>query len=262
MEPLVMIITGASSGIGAETARRMARDGLRLTLAARRIDRLQGVAKEVEQLGGEALVVQTDVTRNEDLQHMIDATLEKWGRVDILLNNAGVGQGKPLADKTEAEIRADVAVDLIAVIESTRLMVPIMLRQGGGHIINLSSLSGLISVPGSSIYCGSKFGVVGFSDALRRELRGNGVYISIFCPGYTPSEIDSALKAHVDRRPDAPYFPGLMPTSYVANQIARLAYHPRRMTVLPRSWRVLPILAYLFPWLADVVIPAIVPKEK
>jgi short-subunit dehydrogenase len=254
MDKLVMIITGASSGIGAETARRMARDGLHLTLAARRAERLQGVAKEVEQLGGEALVVQTDVTRDEDLQRMFDATLERWGRVDVLLNNAGVGRGKPLADKTEAEIRADVNVNLIGVIESSRLVLPIMLRQGAGHIINLSSLSGLVASPGATIYCAAKFGVVGFSDALRRELRGSGVHVSMFCPGYTPSEIDPNLKAHVEGRPDAPYFPGLMPTSYVADQIARLVYHPRRMTVIPVSWRILPIMAYMFPGLADVLL--------
>jgi short-subunit dehydrogenase len=260
MDKQVMIITGASSGIGAETARRMARDGLRLTLAARRAERLQGVAKEVEQLGGEALIVQTDVTRDEDLQRMFDATLERWGRVDVLLNNAGVGQGKPLVEKTEAEIRANINVNLIGVIESSRLVLPIMLRQGAGHIINLSSLSGLVASPGVTIYCATKFGVVGFSDALRRELHGSGVHVSMFCPGFTPSEIDPVLQAHVEGRPDAPYVPGLMPTSYVADQIARLVYHPRRLTIIPRSWGYLSTIAYLFPKLADVLIKLFWPK--
>jgi short-subunit dehydrogenase len=262
MDKLVMIITGASSGIGAETARRMARDGVRLTLAARRLDRLQAVAQEVEQLGGEALVVQTDVTQDADLQHMIDATLERWGRVDVLLNNAGVGEGGPLAEKKEQDVRQAIAINLIGVIESTRLMLPVMLRQKSGHIINLSSLSGLVASPGVPIYCATKFGVVGFSDALRRDLRGTGVHVSLFCPGFTPSEIDEGLKAHVDGLPDAPRIPGLMPTSYVADQIARLVYHPRRMTVVPKSWRPLPTLAYLFPWLADLLVRLFWGKEK
>lgn len=262
MDKPVMIITGASSGIGAETARRMARDGLRLTLAARRLDRLQEVAKEVEQLGGEALIVPTDVTQDADLQHMLDATLERWGRVDVLLNNAGVGEGKPMAEKTEQEVRKTIAINLIGVIESTRLALPVMLRQRSGHIINLSSLSGLVASPGVPIYCATKFGVVGFSDSLRRELRGTGVHVSMFCPGFTPSEIDEALKAHVEGRPDARPIPGLMPTRYVADQIARLVYHPRRMTVIPKSWRPLPTLAYLFPRLADLLIMMFWPKEE
>jgi short-subunit dehydrogenase len=254
MNKPVIIITGASSGIGAAAARRFARDGLCLTLAARRVDRLQGVAADVEKLGGEALSVQTDVTERADINRMVQSTLDRWGRVDVLLNNAGLSFDEPLADLEPDKIRAEVQVNLIAVIECAQAVLPVMLRQKSGHIINVASIEGLIATPGSSVYCATKFGVFGFSDALRRQLRGTGIHVSAFCPGYTPSELTPRLKAIVEGRPDAIHHPGLMPTEYVADQIARLARHPRRLVILPRSWSVLVLVAFLFPGVADKLV--------
>jgi short-subunit dehydrogenase len=254
MNKPVMIITGASSGIGAAAARRFARERMCLTLAARREDRLQGVAREVENLGSEALILPTDVTSQSDIHRMVQSTMDRWGRVDVLLNNAGVSYDAPLVDLDSGKIRTEVQVNLVAVIECTQAVLPGMLRQKSGHIINVASLEGLIATPGSGVYCATKFGVFGFSDSLRRQLRGSGIHISAFCPGYTPSELTPRLKAHVDGRLDAPHHPGLMPTDYVADQIARLARHPRRLVVLPRSWSVLVLVAFLFPGLADVLV--------
>jgi short-subunit dehydrogenase len=254
MNKPVIIITGASSGIGAAAARRFARDGLCLTLAARRVDRLQGIAGDVEKLGGEALSVQTDVTDRADINRMVQSTLDRWGRVDVLLNNAGLSFDEPLADLEPDKIRAEVQVNLIAVIECAQAVLPVMLRQKSGHIINVASIEGLIATPGSSVYCATKFGVFGFSDALRRQLRGTGIHVSAFCPGYTPSELTPRLKAIVEGRPDAIHHPGLMPTEYVADQIARLARHPRRLVILPRSWSVLVLVAFLFPGVADKLV--------
>ena len=104
-------------------------------------------------------------------------------------------------------------------IGCAQAVLPVMLRQKTGHIINVASIAGLIALPGSIIYSATKFAVVGFSDALRRELYGTGIHVSAFCPGFTPSEINPELKAIVEGKADLP-FPGLMPVSYVANQIA------------------------------------------
>jgi short-subunit dehydrogenase len=251
MNKPVIIITGASSGIGAATARRLARENVCLTLAARRADRLQGVASDVEKLGSEALIVPTDVTNRADIHHMVQATLDRWGRIDVLLNDAGISYDEPLVDLEPDKIRNEVQVNLIALIECTQAVLPVMLGQKSGHIINVASIEGLVATPGSSVYCATKFGVFGFSDSLRRQLRGSGIHVSAFCPGYTPSEITPRLKSHVDGRPDAPHHPGLMPTNYVADQIARLIRHPRRMVILPRSWSVLVLVAFLFPGIAD-----------
>jgi short-subunit dehydrogenase len=250
----VIIITGASSGIGAATARRLARENVCLTLAARRADRLQGVASDVENLASEALIVPTDVTNRADIHRMVQSTLDRWGRIDVLLNDAGISYDEPLVDLEPDKIRNEVQVNLIALIECTQAVLPVMLKQKSGHIINVASIEGLIATPGSSVYCATKFGVFGFSDSLRRQLRGSGIHVSAFCPGYTPSEITPRLKAHVDGRPDAPHHPGLMPTSYVADQIARLVRHPRRMVILPRSWSVLVLVAFLFPGVADALV--------
>jgi short-subunit dehydrogenase len=257
----VVIITGASSGIGAAVARRLARDGFRLTLAARRLDMLERVAAEVEALGGEALVVQTDVRNRDELQRMVQLTHERWGRIDVLLNNAGLGHDRLLIRTRPERIYEEIHINLIAVIECAQLVLPVMLRQKSGHIINVASLAGLIAMPGGTVYSASKFGVNGFSDTLRRELRGFGIHVSVFCPGYTPMEISPELKAIADGLPDAPRVPGLMPITYVADWIARLIRYPHRRVIIPPSWKFLVIIAFLFPGLADAMIPLFQPKE-
>jgi short-subunit dehydrogenase len=258
----VVIITGASSGIGAATAHRLARDGVHLTLAARRQDRLEQVAAEVGKLGGDALIVQTDVRNHDELERMVQTTLDKWGRVDVLINNAGVGHDKILLRTRSDRIRDEIHINLISVIEASQVVLPVMLRQKSGHIINVASIAGLVATPGSTVYAASKFGVNGFSDALRRELRGSGISVSAFCPGFTPSEISPDLKAIADGQPGAPHPPGLMPVTYVANQIARLIRHPRRRVIIPPSWKFLVLIAYLFPGIADALIHLFVSMEK
>ena len=257
----VVIITGASSGIGAAVARRLARDGMRLTLAARRLDRLEQVAADVESLGGEALVVQTDVRNRDDIQRMIQATLDRWGHIDVLLNNAGIGHDRLLIRTKPERIYDEIHINLTAVIECAQAVLPVMFRQKSGHILNVASIAGLIATPGSTIYSATKFGVNGFSDALRRELRGSGISVSAFCPGYAPTEISPELRAIAEGKPDARHVPGLMPVPYVANQIARLIHHPRRRVIIPPSWKFLVIIAFLFPGLADALITLFMSKD-
>ena len=140
MNKPVMIITGASSGIGAATARRLARENVCLTLAARRIDRLKGVAEDVENAGSESLLVQTDVTQRTDIERMVQSTLERWGRVDVLVNNAGVSFDEPLVDLMPDNLRAEVQVNLIAPMECAQAVLPAMLQQKSGHIVNVASI--------------------------------------------------------------------------------------------------------------------------
>jgi len=271
MENKVVIITGASSGIGAATALRLARDGLRahgmrthnmcLTLAARRLERLEQIAAQVQALGGEALVVQADICQPQDIQRMVQATLERWGRIDVLLNNAGVGNEPPLVEMSIEEIERRIRTNLIAVIECAQAVLPVMLRQKAGQIINVSSIAGLVATPGSAIYCATKFGVIGFTESLHRDLLGSGVRVSAFCPGFTPTEISPILQAHAEGRP-ARYVPGLMPVSYVADRIARLIRRPRLRMVVPPSWNALVWLALLCPWLVDWLAPVFKSKGK
>ncbi len=251
MNKPVMIITGASSGIGAAAARRLAREGFRLTLAARREDRLRDVAEEVQQLGGEALVVPTDVTHYTDLENLVQSTLDRWERVDILFNNAGVNFDRPLLKMEPEKIAAEVQTNLTAAILASQAVLPIMLRQRSGHIINNSSLNGLVATPHNPIYCATKFGMVGFSDSLRRQLRGKGIRVSVFCPGNTPSEISPFHQAHAKGLAYAPKISGLMSIDYVADQIAHLIRHPRRMLMIPKRWSPFIFLAGVFPRWSD-----------
>ena len=264
MEPQVVIITGASSGIGTAVARRMARDGTRLALAARRVDRLEQVAADIERVGGQALVLPTDVTRQENVERMLQATLSRWGHVDVLFNNAGMGGDDLFTLMDMSSIQARIDLNLVAVIRCARLVLPVMVEQKHGHIINTSSLAGLVALPGSTLYSATKWGVVGFSDSLRREMKAleTGVDVSAFCPGFTPSEISEPLRAHAEKNTGASFIPGLMSSEYVANQVVWLMSHPRRIFAIPKSWRALILLAYLWPSLADTLIKYFRPKKK
>ena len=255
MENPVVIITGSSSGIGAATARRLARNGYRIVLAARRLENLEIVAADVKRLGGEAFIIQTDLSVQKDIEIMVKSTIERFGRIDVLINNAGISFHKGFLEMSLEEIENGVRVNLTAVMQCARAVLPIMQAQGNGHIINVSSIAGLVATPNGGVYPGTKAGVVGFSDALRRELLNSGVHVSAFCPGFTPSEISPSLKAHYDGNADAFKFPGLMRLEYVADQVAWLIDHPRRIYVIPKSWRILVELAYHMPWLADMLIP-------
>ena len=254
MSDQIIIVTGASSGIGAAAARRLARDHARLTLAARRANRLREVGAEVERLGGEALLVPTDVTQGADVRRMVESTLERWGRVDVLVNNAGISFDEPITGLESDKLQQEIHVNLIAPIECAQAVLPVMLRQRSGHIINVASIEALIASPGSSVYCATKFGLLGYSDSIRRRLRGTGVHVSTFCPGYVVSELNPRLKAHVEGRADAQPIRGLMPAEYAGDEIARLIRRPRRLVLVPKRWRPLILAGVLFPWLADALV--------
>jgi short-subunit dehydrogenase len=230
---------------------------MRLTLAARRTDRLKQVAAEVEALSAEYILLPTDVRNPAAIQCMVQATLDRWGRIDVLFNNAGVGHDKTLVDTPPEKIRNQIHVNFTSVIECAQAVLPTMLKQRSGHIINVSSLAGLVGTPGGTIYSATKFGVNGFSEALHRELLGTGVHVSAFCPGFTPSEITPSLKAIAEGSPNAPRIPGLMPITYVADQVARLIQRPRLRVTIPPSWRILIVGAYFFPGLADMVFKSV-----
>jgi len=155
----VVIATGASSGIGEATARHFAREGCKLVLAARRLDRLNAVAAEIHALGGEACVVQTDLSQLCQIESLVSTVLSKYGQIDILLNNAGFGRLNWLDQLALVEdIQSMLAVNLEAVIAATRLVLPSMLERGRGHIINLASLASFIPTPTYTIYSASKAG--------------------------------------------------------------------------------------------------------
>lgn len=249
----VAIVTGASSGIGEATARRLARDGMCVTLAARRREELERVAAAI---GDEtrALVVPTDVRDRAAIQHMVQATLDRWRRVDVLVNNAGLSYPRRVIDLDPDQVCEQIDVNLIAVIDCVQAVLPAMLRQSSGHIINVASLAGLIGIPGASIYCATKSAITSFSDALRREVQDSGIRVTVLSPGFVATNFSPRLRRAAEKLANGQRVRGVMCSDVVAERVARLLRHPRRHDILPTSWR--PLIAFLraFPGLADVVL--------
>ncbi len=252
LEGKVVLITGASSGFGADSARRFAREGAKVVLAARRIDRLQDIAEEIQNAGGEALAVPVDVANRTDIALMMDAVLEIYGHIDILFNNAGFGRLDWLENlSSERDIETQIAVNLTGLIRVTRAALPHMLKRGEGHIINMSSVAGWTAAPLYSVYAATKFGVRGFTDALRREVRPFGIRVSGIYPGPARTEFgqhtgSEKFKAAADL-PDWLW----MTSEYVAERIVRLAKHPRRALILPWWFGIVIFLDTHFPRISD-----------
>jgi short-subunit dehydrogenase len=179
MSGRVVIVTGASSGIGEATARAFGRAGDRVVLVARRADRLQQVAADLP----DSLVAPADLMIPADIARVVDATLERYRRIDVLVNNAGLGAYDWLERLSEDGIRKEIGINLLAPILLTRAALPAMLVQRRGVIINVGSVSARIATPTMSIYCATKFGVDGFSESLRREVGPQGIHICMIYPG-------------------------------------------------------------------------------
>ncbi len=184
LEGKVVLITGASSGIGAAAARLFAAEGCRVVLAARRLDRLEQLASELRGAGAEALPLELDVSDPQQIERVVQSTVAAFGSIDILFNNAGFGRFNWLEDLDPAQdIAPQIAVDLLGMILMSRAVLPHMYGRHSGHIINMSSVAGWVATPLYSIYAASKFGVRGFTESLRREAAPMGVKVSAIYPG-------------------------------------------------------------------------------
>jgi NADP-dependent 3-hydroxy acid dehydrogenase YdfG len=184
----VAVVTGASSGFGERTALRFAGAGSRVVLAARRLERLEALAGRIRAAGGQALAVRTAVAEPSELDALRDRTLEAFGRVDVLVNNAGVPGGGLFADADAESIERIVRVNLLGVLHGTRAFLPGMLERRHGHIVNVASLAGRFATPGAAVYGATKHAVVAFSEALFHELDGTGVLVTVVNPAFSPTE--------------------------------------------------------------------------
>lgn len=225
----VAIVTGASSGIGEATASGLAAAGAKVAIAARRADRLKGLADRIEGAGGAALQVETDMTRTEDIARLVDATIAQWGRLDILVNNAGVMLLSPLAEARAEDLRHMVELNLTSLMELTRVALP-HLKASRGHIVNISSVAGRVANPGASGYSATKFGVVAFSEAVRREVYADKVRVTVIEPGLVVTELgdhitNPGMKAGLEQRKAA--MEGLQAEDIAAAVLYAVTQHPR-----------------------------------
>jgi len=185
----VALVTGASSGIGEATAFALAAAGARVAVAARRRDRLEAVANKIRADGGEALVVEADFGVEAQAQRAVHETEKAFGRLDILVNNAGVMYLEPVIEADLARWRRMVEINVLGLIAATQAALPGMRARGDGHIVNIASTAGRIATPTAAAYAATKFGVVGFSEALRKEIYRDRIRVSVIEPGVVETEL-------------------------------------------------------------------------
>jgi NADP-dependent 3-hydroxy acid dehydrogenase YdfG len=229
----VAIVTGASSGIGYATSLKLSKAGIRVVAGARRIDRLQDLEKQIIENNGEILIQKLDVTSKSDCDSLANATVNKWGKIDVLINNAGL---MPLSyfryGKVE-EWEQMVDVNIKGVLYCTSAVVPYMLQQKSGHIINISSVAGRVVFAGGSVYCATKHAITAFSEGLRKELSPkDNIRVSCIEPGVVSTELlesitDETMTGYIQATKDME----ILQSEDIANAISYVIQAPDHVNI-------------------------------
>ncbi|MFC4500777.1 MULTISPECIES: SDR family NAD(P)-dependent oxidoreductase [Streptomyces] len=236
----VALVTGASSGIGAATARRLAKDGAWVALVARRKDRLDDLAAEIEKAGGTALVVEADITDRARAETAVQRTVEHFGRLDILVNNAGLMLLGPVVGADADEWERMIAVNVQGLLHTTRAALPHLLKAAEdgprrvADIVNISSIAGRVAWNGYGVYNLTKFGVNGFTESLRQEVTRRHVRVGVLEPG----GVDTELGSHNDHKPEVREAIGafyeqteVLSPDDIADGVAYMVTRPRHASV-------------------------------
>lgn len=184
----VALITGASAGIGRAAAVALAEEGANIVLTARRQERLKELEEAVQKAGGKAISVVGDATDEEIAKQCVNAATKTFGSLDILINNVGIGNYKNLVDTSAAEYDEMMNANVRSTFLFTRHTVPLMIKQGSGTVLMISSMAGIYGFAGEAVYCATKFAQVGFAQALDKELRPHGIKVGVICPGGVKTE--------------------------------------------------------------------------
>lgn len=220
----VILITGASSGIGEATARVLAAAGATVMLGARRTERLETLVAEIAQAGGKARSRRLDVTSREDTQAFVDEAVATYGRVDVLINNAGVMPLSPMASLKVDEWDRMVDVNIKGVLYGIAAVLPLMNRQGHGQIVNISSIGGLSVVPTAAVYCATKYAVRAISDGLRQE--NDKLRVTCVYPGVVESELADTITDATAAEAMKTYRQIALKPEAIANAIAHVIAQP------------------------------------
>lgn len=251
MDPVVVLV-GASSGIGRATARRYAREGARLVLAARGRDALETVAAECRDLGAVVLVVPTDVTKPDDVHALASAAVSEYGRIDVWVGNAGVFAYGDFEELPADLFRHVIETNLMGQVHGARAVLPVFRRQGAGTLVVVGSLYSRVGSPAISPYVASKWGVLGFAESLRQELRGTGVRVRVVLP----ASIDTPIYQHAANMTGRQVHP-LPPTSSparVARAIVSAPHRRRHALYVGRLQLVVLVVHRVAPRLYDAVV--------
>jgi NADP-dependent 3-hydroxy acid dehydrogenase YdfG len=237
------VITGASSGIGAATARRLAANGSSVALVARRRSRLEALAAEIEQAGGRALVVEADVADRTQAEAAVQQTIERFGRLDILVNNAGLMLLGPVVGAEAEEWDRMIAINVQGLLYTTRAALPHLLKAAEANprrvadIVNISSIAGRVAWNGYGVYNLTKFGVNGFTESLRQEVTQRHVRVGVLEPGGVETELGSHNKPEVRKEMIDPFYEQtevLVPDD-IADGVAYMVTRPRH-TAIGELW--------------------------
>jgi hypothetical protein len=239
----VAIVTGASSGIGRATALALAKEGACVALAARREEALLELSKEIERSGGKALALPTDVTQRDQVDKMVEAVLARWGRVDILISNAGEYIRAPIAGLDPAELRRSVDVNFFGGVYCIKAVLPHMLERKNGHIVAVTSMAGKIGLPPDAPYVSAKFAMTGFLEVLRQEVSEHGITVTNVLPG----RVDTGMIEHLR-------FSWISPKisqESVAGAIVDAIRKRKPIVIVPPRARLLYYINVLAPLLSD-----------
>ena len=241
----VVLITGASEGIGAACAEAFRHKGAQLALTARSVEKLRLVGRD------DALVIAGDITLDGTQEHVVNSTIDRYGRIDVLINNAGIGLYTPAWRAPMKDVRSLFELNFFAPLRLIQLVAPHMRRQRGGTIVNVSSIAGKITLPWMTLYSAGKYALCSLTDGLRMELRGDGVHLMSVCPGYVETgfqrhilggEIPAAIAG---RRSFA------ISAAKCAQAIVRGVENEKRTVMTPGLGWLAVSAARLLPWLVD-----------
>ena len=256
----IAVVTGASSGIGAATARKLASQGLRVILVARRQERLEQLADEIRTLGGQADILPADLSQESERQRVYSQVESEYGHVDVLINNAGLGWygfGTDMPWTIAYEISQ---VNITAVVHFTLLCLNKMRSLGTGHIINIGSISGSLPSQGVALYGATKSFLDNFTTALYRELAGTQLHVSVVRAGPVFTEFDEAV-ANLNGGLHLPTEHIGVSAETVANRIWNLLEHPRRVIYVPSWLRITPFVESTFGWIIDRLGPLLLQAQ-
>jgi NADP-dependent 3-hydroxy acid dehydrogenase YdfG len=218
----VVIVTGASSGIGYATALALSKAGAKVAAGARRVDKLESLKKEVQENGGEILIKNLDVTKKEDCDSFINLVTKTWNRIDILINNAGIMPLSFFKNLKISEWEEMIDVNLKGVLFCTAAVIPYMITKKTGHIVNISSVAGRIIFPAGSVYCATKHAVTAFSEGLRQELSQRyNIKVTCIEPGVVSTELpntitDKSLESFIESVKKMESLKALNPEAYLS----------------------------------------------
>ncbi|MBD9425110.1 SDR family oxidoreductase [Pseudomonas sp. PDM15] len=226
----VIVITGSSSGIGEATARLLASQGARVVLGARRSERLEALAADIRNQGGTAEYRTTDVVREEEVQALVDLALERFGRVDVLVNNAGVMPLSPLAALKVGEWNRMIDVNIRGVLHGIAAVLPSMQQRRAGQIINVASIGAYKPIVTGAVYCATKAAVVSLSEALRQEV-GADIRVTVVSPGVTESDLAETISDGATLEMIREFRRDAIPASAIAEAIAYAIGQPAAVDV-------------------------------